>query len=943
MRISNYSLLRRILRRSFAVCFSAAVVSVAQAVENNVMNAKKYVVTSRIDGFKDSYHLHDAGAGSDCLVHLHGHNANGDQPFAREEIAAQLRPLVKKYNLSIFSPNLRNNAWMSPAAVADLRDMLLELKAKRKYKRFFFICASMGGTGGLIFASQHPELVSGLAVLGAATDLPRYREYLLKYHKETGRDIFLEIAQAIKNNHTEKSLEEYSVCKNFEKLTMPLVFYHGIEDYVMPVTEMYALQQKMVNFPNAEFKAVPGPHNAPVEFREEVFEKIYHYQAPAKVKNDLEIIIPVSLESDWKSCEETAAAIMEQYRLYGFTNFALAMPDKGWRSRHYPPESFFAGQAEKLLKVKKLLPPFIRCGWWHTLILKSGPTPGLTRIMRLNGTESPFSTCPLDPEYRRRFAKDVATVLKTAKPAFMITEDDFSLNCHGGPGCYCKHHLEAFAKKEGRYYSREELEKLFTQTPEQSRELLRRYQESLKDSLVQFASAIREAADAVAPEIPIGFMQPGNHAKDGNSAEAVARALAGKNHTPFIRFNGTFYGGESIPGIPSRLFNCLYYKQHIKGPMKFLHESDTYPHTRFFTSSCSMRVLMAGVYSMGYAGSTFQTQQILDDPNEEKAFGKMFAAERKRFNSLHKQAAGGSVQGVKLHHDPFEAANFPKNGPDWALPLSYMSIPYTTDKSDVAFISGNQLRYADDKTIKDYLSKGLFLDGLAAKVLCERGYGKYLGVRVADEPLIQGNDKFDLEAREIIRTEFLTGRKGRNMPRGDVFSPYGNGTVHKLEITDSKCETVTDIVNSMKEVMAPGMTRFANALGGKVVVYATDVSGNASHSLFNYRRQALLQDLIVWCSDSIVFARHEPRIFLIVNSFPEKSGKTGLITCISLGADPLDKLELHLPAKWRKGCSFKIMDHAGRWQKAPVEMTADGVIINSQICYTQPVYLLIEK
>ena len=218
MRISNYSLLRRILRRWFTVCFSAAVVSVAQAVENNVMNAKKYVVTSRIDGFKDSYHLHDAGAGSDCLVHLHGHNANGDQPFVREEIAAQLRPLVKKYNLSIFSPNLRNNAWMSPAAVADLRDMLLELKAKRKYKRFFFICGSMGGTGGLIFASQHPELVSGLAVLGAATDLPRYREYLLKYHKETGRDIFLEIAQAIKNNHTEKSLEEYSVCKNFEKL-----------------------------------------------------------------------------------------------------------------------------------------------------------------------------------------------------------------------------------------------------------------------------------------------------------------------------------------------------------------------------------------------------------------------------------------------------------------------------------------------------------------------------------------------------------------------------------------------------------------------------------------------------------------------------------------------------------------------------------------------------
>ena len=272
---------------------------------------------------------------------------------------------------------------------------------------------------------------------------------------------------------------------------------------------------------------------------------------------ELEIIVPVALEGDHKDARSIADSILYQYNTFGFKRFCLSMPRGGWRSVSYPPREHFAEKADLFLQVKSLLPPEISCGWWHTLVLKSGPTPGYTRIVRFNGTEAPFSTCPLDPEYRKRFAEDAAFVLAKAHPDFFITEDDFGISCHGGMGCFCKHHLEEFARREGRYYSREELELLFTEKKVESRELLRRWQKLSCDSLALFAAAIREEADKLTPEIPMGIMDPGSSEKDGNSTESAARAIAGKNHIPFARFHGTFYCGERIPDIPGVLLHAL--------------------------------------------------------------------------------------------------------------------------------------------------------------------------------------------------------------------------------------------------------------------------------------------------------------------------------------------------------------------------------------------------
>ena len=167
--------------------------------------------------------------------------------------------------------------------------------------------------------------------------------------------------------------------------------------------------------------------------------------------------------------------------------------------------------------------------------------------------------------------------------------------------------------------------------------------------------------------------------------------------------------------------------------------------------------------------------------------------------------------------------------------------------------------------------------------------------------------------------------------------------MYRLEITDPDCERITEIVTFQQNPIAPGMTRFRNKLGGHVVVYASGVDGNASSSLFNYRRQKLFQELLLWCDDSIPFVRNEPRVYLIVNEAPAEQDYQGVLTCINLCPDPLEKLELHLPPAWRENIIWKIMDREGLWQKASWQKTGDGIVLEHPLAYTDPVYFLAEK
>ena len=147
--------------------------------------------------------------------------------------------------------------------------MLTELKAKFQWKRFIFLSGSMGATSVLIFAVLHPELVDAAGLLGAASDVKGYREYCLN-HPEW--KVLLDIAAAISENYPEEGdMEKHSARLHADKLTMPIRYYHGENDVVMPVSEMLSLKELLKDHPDAVFKVIPGGnHDSPIKYFGEI-------------------------------------------------------------------------------------------------------------------------------------------------------------------------------------------------------------------------------------------------------------------------------------------------------------------------------------------------------------------------------------------------------------------------------------------------------------------------------------------------------------------------------------------------------------------------------------------------------------------------------------------------------------------------------------------------
>ncbi|MBQ8309925.1 MAG: hypothetical protein IJX80_02810 [Clostridia bacterium] len=665
-------------------------------------------------------------------------------------------------------------------------------------------------------------------------------------------------------------------------------------------------------------------------------------------KNEkLDIIIPISLDAVRKDATTVENEILELKEKYGFSKFAVSAPEKGCRSTHYPSRSHFEDVAARLLKIKNdLTPQEIEIGWWITTTLKSGPSEAFDRPIKADGSESRYASCPADPRFRRRFCDDLAYVTRIVKPSFVITEDDLSIHATTfSGGCFCRHHLDGFAAKEGKYYSREELVARFAEKTADSYVLMLRYREYMKETLVTLAHEMRAALDIDSPEIPLGYMQAGGADWDGDCTEAVARAMAGERHTPFSRLYGTFYCGGDTKDIPKTLYHAIYTKQHIGEPFRFYHESDSYPHIRYFTSASQMRALMAISYAHGFDGSTFQVQQLLDDANEETAYGRMLVRARAKLEEIHRVAKQCTTHGVEICYDPFwntATDDCKQTEPLWAKPVGLFGIPYVTTEADVAFWDVRQAKYADDETVMRYLSKGLFLDGEAAHALCERGYGKHLGVAVGEQ-LAVGDYRFDLGAKERIREEFSEAGRGRLMQPAHTYAAGREGRALRLTPIDPCCEIVSEEFTFEKKLVSVSMTRFDNTLGGRVTVMGTVLDGNGSAALYNYRRQRLLQRLVSDYRDVYAFVKDVPATYLVMNETTDRetSGFFGMLTLINLCDDTAEGFALHLPPHWRDATEFCILDRDGTWKAADCTRTADGISVAEALHYCEPLCILV--
>ena len=356
-----------------------------------------------------------------------------------------------------------------------------------------------------------------------------------------------------------------------------------------------------------------------------------------------------------------------------------------------------------------------------------------------------------------------------------------------------------------------------------------------------------------------------------------------------------------------------------------------------------MKAMSGTVYSYGFDGAIFFMSGFdLRENVTETAYGDMYAKEVKRWNEVYRIAKQCTLRGAEIDYDPFwntADTSVSTVNPLWVGCVSRFGIPYTTTDAEVAFWDVRQAKHADHDMVMQRLSRGLLLDGDAAKCLCQRGYGKYLGVEIGEDVIAGTNLLYDLGACEIVKKEAVGEAVWSKMPPAHMFSPAGSGKWLKMNVTNEKCEVISEAFSFLGERITPAMTRFENELGGRVIVMSLTLDGNRSQALFNYTRQGILQKLLAWCSDEYVYVKNIPDMHVIMNE-GAASDFIGMLTMTNLCVDPVEKAELHLPPKWKRVESVRILDKQANWIEVPFEKTENGIKIYTEFAYCEPVYIL---
>lgn len=641
--------------------------------------------------------------------------------------------------------------------------------------------------------------------------------------------------------------------------------------------------------------------------------------------NKIHISLPIGLPMTDNQIDKCIDEILERVKSSKANTVSLIFPSKSFRVQGFPSMEYFETSAKRFRIIRdKLATHNIDCGWFMSLTIKSGKTKGFEPIIRADGSEAPFSSCPLDDNFRQAFCKAVALVANIAKPAFILLEDDFSVHASSPKGCFCPLHLKGFAKVCGKEYDRETLVKLLEGKSKKNLTLLKKWREFAGESLVEFAKQLRKEVDKLSPEVPMGCNQTGADKKDGASSVAIAKALAGKRHKPIMRPHGTFYCGGESKDIPAIMFNAMKTVQDNKGKIEFLHESDDYPHNLFFTGASQMRAINSSAISYGEDGLLMFDQSakiIIGVDCQENLYGLEYAKYSERFNAISKIVKTCEIEGVELCYDWFYNS-LDGGNPLWSRALGLFGVPVTSKKSSVAFWDKTQATYYTDSKIKKYLSKTLFLDGDAAKILCERGYGKYLGISVG-ENLSKTPFTYDLGVTETITPEFSDGGIC-DMPCAHCFCNGYNGVMYEIIPNDKDCKVVTSYHQYGNRV-CDTMTYFTNTLGGKVIVSGLTLYGNLSQALYNYPRQKLIQRLIAKADDKFITATNKPNLWLIVNKPKKSKAFKRLITINNLGLDATNGFTLRVPKCLGGVKNVKVLCENGRWRDA--DYSLDGELV----------------
>ena len=635
----------------------------------------------------------------------------------------------------------------------------------------------------------------------------------------------------------------------------------------------------------------------------------------------LNVIVPVDWSSEPK--EQMVKELRNMRDKYGLRRFALIGP---WCKQYYKGTdiSDWERLGENIAFAKNSLKDTdVEIGWWIVPTISGGLYRPYQRVMDCDGNKT-YTSCPLDKGFVADFAAKLEACAQKARPAFIFFEDDYNLSNQGGmnamKGCFCPLHLSEYAKRIGKTLSANEIAEMFRKPTPENAPLRKEFAMLSRDSLASLAKSLREAIDSVDPSIRVCMCQSGFVDIDGDSTETVARAFAG-NTKPMVRIFGAAYYNENSPStLPGELAHTFWSAQNLPKDFELIHETDPYPHTRFYNSSLYLISELCGAMMAGVSGSYYYCTQYSDDPMGDDGYARRLVEFRKKLETVRDLRVQMRPCGVRAVYTPKEGymvRETKKSASSGMLPthayfLGKMGFPMTTlEDAPVSMLLGVTPNQLSDDEIRKLFSGGLLIDAEAALILANRGFSSLMGCEVVDLP------KDMLHQYEAIQDIAQCKIKGKKVYNRRIKSlPYIGWTPKKTplaKLTPHKgAEVWSALFDNDNAYVSPATTYFKNELGGRVAVINRSLDSRADPSIYSPRKQEMFHNLFAKLAGNKeidVTAPSTPSTWLI----SAKNDRELLVMVENLCGEPRDDFKLRFSTEWNGGTVSHLQDD-GTWE-----------------------------
>ncbi|MBE5732568.1 MAG: hypothetical protein E7353_05965 [Clostridiales bacterium] len=542
-----------------------------------------------------------------------------------------------------------------------------------------------------------------------------------------------------------------------------------------------------------------------------------------------------------------------------------------------------------------------------------------------NGKEDANVVCPYSKQFHD-YIRNQFSVIAQLEPYTVMVDDDYRLMFRPGKGCACKLHMKAFKQASGLSLGRRQLYKAL-QGGDKS--VINAYVQTQRESLIEGAKAMREGLDAVNPLLFASFCCVGASTE---FAWDIAKTLAGKDNEPVVRINNGRYVTPFAKNISEVSFRCADAGNRLrKNGIKYvLAETDTCPQNRYSTSATALHAHYVLSLLEGANGAKHWITRLASyEPDSGKAYRNILSKHRGFYEEIMSIVPSLSWHGCKIPLSKeiryeFDRPTYYWRKNQWLINvLEVMGLPvYISDSQDggACFLEGDLDEYFLDEEILQMLKGTLVVDGVCAKRLEERGFSKYVGVKVRKWTGATFSREIDKWGREF----------------------NAQPSYQELVLSGAtEISTAYNLRNGTElQRLFPAVAEYKNELGGRVIVFCGKAEFNygigAPFSFLNESRKAQFVQILKQSGNLPMYCEGDGQVY-VKYAITEKGD--GWCMLLNTGFDVMDEIKIWSEKPIR---NVKALRNNGEYCDCNFEKTESGAIVKEQLSVLMPQILIFE-